>query len=188
MPAKRLFTLPVMTLIMVLAICTAMVVWEISREHRYDPLIVEATEHSTIDPLLVRAIIKKESNFKPTARGGKGEIGLMQVTPVVGREYAAKKGWKSFQPESLYDPRLNIEVGCWYLRKAMRRYSSAPDQVQLALAHYNAGASNVDRWLAAAEVGGGDFVGNITYPTTKEYVRYVMRRWRWYRLLSSIGL
>jgi len=179
-----------MTLLMVLVICTAMILFELWREHRYDTLIEDAASRYGLDPLLVRAIIKRESNFRPQVLGKKGEIGLMQVTPVVGREYAARRGGEAVDLKKLCDPRLNIEVGSWYLSKAMRRYSAFSDPVPFALAHYNAGATNVDRWIASTKQRGerGEFIGAIRYPTTRDYVRFILRRWWWYKLLNTIGV
>ncbi|MCX6356460.1 MAG: lytic transglycosylase domain-containing protein [Candidatus Aureabacteria bacterium] len=186
MKAKKLFSLPILTLVMISVICMVMVIYEAWRENRYAGLIKDSADRHGLAPLLVKAVIKRESNFYPRASGSKGEIGLMQVTPVVGREYAAAQGLRGLDTAHLFEPPVNIEVGCWYLGKAMRRYGSCADPVPFALAHYNAGASNVDRWMNAARARGDGraFVKAITYPTTREYVRYILRRWRLYRLFS----
>jgi soluble lytic murein transglycosylase len=135
---------------------------------------------------LIKAVIKRESRFKPNARGAKGEIGLMQVTPAVGMECAFEEKLKKFKLEDLYDPALNVHVGAWYLAKAIKRYEAFPDPAPFALAHYNAGASNVDRWLEATNNRGDkdEFLAAITYPGTKSYIEYILNKWRWYKLTS----
>lgn len=181
--AKKHFSLPVLLVLMVAFICAIMIGYLYWRENRFNGVIKASSVRHGLDPLLVKAIVKRESNFRPRALGEKGEIGLMQVTPTVGREYATQKGLRNFSIESLYDPSVNIEVGCWYLAKAMRRYRGYPDPVPYALAHYNAGAKNVDRWLRRAKrpAEPEDFIAAITYPLTRDYVRYVIRRRQKYR-------
>ncbi|MDD5557723.1 MAG: lytic transglycosylase domain-containing protein [bacterium] len=183
MRAGHRFSPPVIVVIMVAAICAVMLWYAHWRENRFNPIIAAAAERHGLDPLLVKAVIRRESNFDPRALGGKGEIGLMQVTPTVGREYAASRKRPYFKAERLFDPTLNIEVGCWYLGKAMRRYRHFPDPAPFALAHYNAGATNVDRWLKRTRDRGDpdQFIEAISYPITRRYVTYVIRRWRRYR-------
>jgi soluble lytic murein transglycosylase len=186
MSIKKFFSIPVLTVAMLLAISAAMISHRFWLENRYAPLITSTSLTYGHDPFLVKAIIRRESNFRPRARGNKGEIGLMQVTPSVGWEYAKSKGVSNFTPAALYDPTLNIEVGCWYLAKAMRRYRSFRDPVPFALAHYNAGAGNVDRWLMATRQRGNarEFMAAITYPATRKYVRFITRHRKLYRLFS----
>ena len=177
---------PVVILLMVAAICVVMIAVRARQVNRFAPVIKAASFEYGLDPLLVKAVIKRESNFDPRARGSKGEIGLMQVTPTVGREFASETGMKGFRPDALFDPALNIRVGCWYLARAMERYRSFPDPVPFALAQYNAGASNVERWLAATKRKGNtrEFLNAITYPGTRGYVKSILGWWRWYRFFS----
>jgi soluble lytic murein transglycosylase len=185
---KKIFSLPVMVVAMLAVIAAVMIVLVFRGEHRYYPQIREASARYGHDPRLVRAMVKRESNFRPDARGTKGEIGLMQVTPAVGREYARARRWKKFSTQALFDPALNTEVGCWYLAKAMRRYRDFDDPVPFALAHYNAGPGNVDRWLRMTRTPGNarQFLKAITYPSTRHYVRRITRRWRLYRWIRVL--
>jgi len=183
MTTKKEFSLPLRIVLMVAVICGAMIAYLYWREARFNGVIDAASKRHGLDYYLVKALVKRESNFNPRARGKKGEIGLMQVTPTVGREYAASNGMRTFTVQALYDPWLNTEVGCWYLARAMKRYRSYRDPVPFALAHYNAGASNVDRWIRRTGNRGDarEFVKAITYPGTREYVRSIIRRRRLYR-------
>jgi soluble lytic murein transglycosylase len=182
--AKKIFSLPILMVLMLLAITAAMITHRFWLENRYAALIKSTSHAYGQDPFLIKAIIRRESNFRAGARGNKGEIGLMQVTPSVGWEYAEAMGIKNFTPDALYDPATNIQVGCWYLAKAMKRYKKFDNPVPFALAHYNAGGSNVDRWIVATRHKGNarEFMAAITYPTTRKYVRSIT----WYRRLYRI--
>src|SRR5215216_4246502 len=92
--------------------------------HRYDALIARQAAIYRLDPLLVWSIIYEETYFRPWQTGEAGEIGLMQVTPTVGREWAAETGMRELAEQmrrdpaaALSDPERNIQVGCWYLEK-----------------------------------------------------------------------
>lgn len=89
-----------------------------------------------IDPHLIFAIIKTESNFNPKARSSSGARGLMQIMPLVWRKYCNPE-WPE---DSIYDPELNIQVGVRYFRSLLDRYHG---RIDLALEAYNAGLSNV---------------------------------------------
>ena len=169
---------------MMSVICGIMIACLFWRESHFNSVISDASRKYGLDRFLVKAIVKRESNFRPQARGSKGEIGLMQVTPAVNKEYAHAHGRAKFTPEELCHPAINTDVGCWYLAKAMKRYRGFPDPVPFALAHYNAGAANVDRWMrmTGRKTDAREFFYAITYPTTQRYVRYVTRRRWWYRL------
>src|ERR1044072_8864187 len=92
--------------------------------HRFDALIARQAAIYRVDPDLVWSIIYEETYFSPWKTGKDGEIGLMQVMPAVGREWAAETGIKDLQnqmqadPQNvLKDPERNIQIGCWYLEK-----------------------------------------------------------------------
>lgn len=183
---KKIFSLPIILLIMVSVTSVAMIGYMLWRENRYATVIKAVSFKMRLDPLLVKAVIKRESNFNPRACGKKGEIGLMQVTPAACREYASSEEGKNFSPDDLFDPALNIQAGCWYLAKAMHRYNDYPNPVPFALAHYNAGATNVDRWLNTTKQKGNvkEFMAAITYPGTRNYINYITGWLRWYRIFS----
>ncbi len=132
-----------------------------------------------LPPELVRALIFQESRFDPFARGRKGEIGLMQVIPS-----SAVADWarahKAPEPAAaeLFEPRLNIEIGCWYLGRALRRWSGYRHRIELALAHYNAGESRAKRWKP--EKRDGEVLSRISIPGTRDYVKRIMKRYHAY--------
>ena len=148
------------------------------RLHAYDSYIVEVGRTYDVDPRLISAVIWRESRFDPAAVGEAGEVGLMQVTEAAGLEWAEDTGRLPFSKYDLFDPEVNIEAGTWYLARAIRNWSIHSDPLPYALAEYNAGRSNAERWELGA---GGDaevFWAGITYGTTKNYIKDILERYR----------
>src|SRR6267378_7763940 len=97
--------------------------------HRYDSLIAREAAQHHIDPDLVWSIVYEETYFTPWKKGRNGEIGLMQVTPVVAREWAAETSLTPLEQRAaadietlLRDPERNVQIGCWYLQKSGQEY------------------------------------------------------------------
>src|ERR1044071_3066781 len=114
--------------------------------HRYDAVIARQAGIYRLDPDLVWSVIYEETYFRSWKTGADGEIGLMQVTPKVGREWAAETGMRDLErqmarnPESvLRDPERNIQIGCWYLEKLWEEYRDQPGAEARMVAGYNAG-------------------------------------------------
>ena len=97
-----------------------------------------------LDPALLAAVIYAESKFHANAKSSSGAIGLMQLLPSTADGIALHTGGTNFQPDDLYNPEINVRYGAWYLRHLLDKY----DDERAALAAYNAGQDNVDRWLA----------------------------------------
>ena len=145
------------------------------RDHRYDHHIKAAAQRYGVDAALVKALVWRESRFDPEARGGAGEIGLMQIRDLAAREWAATEKIPNFDHEHIVDPGSNTLAGAWYLAKMLRRYRNTDDPVPYALADYNAGRTKVREWLqGAAQTNSEAFLKVMTYPGTKDYVRTIM--------------
>ena len=161
----------------VTVVCLAGVA-HVRRIHRYDEFITQAGRKYGVDARLISAVIWQESRFHPDRIGTKNEVGLMQVTDAAAAEWAKAQEIPAFRREMLFDPATNIDAGTWYLARALRRWKHCPDPVPFALAEYNAGRSNARRW---AKISGTDaklFWESITYPTTKQYVERILKRYR----------
>ena len=156
---------------------------------RFDPLIARQAAIYRVDPDLVWSIIYEETYFSPWKKGKDGEIGLMQVTPTVGREWATETGMRELErqmssdPEILLrDPERNIQIGCWYLEKIRKQFQDSPEAEVRMVAGYNAGPSRVVEWSRTQEPGnvqsGAEFINRIDIPSTKAYVISIMQRYR----------
>lgn len=138
----------------------------------FDPLIREAALRHGISPCLIKAVILKESGFDPGARGDAGEIGLMQVTVGAAEDWVRHHKRSYGARGMLFAPRLNIEVGTWYLAKASRRWRKYRQADVLMLAQYNAGPSNARRW--APEDPREKALERVRFPSTRTYISTVL--------------
>lgn len=157
--------------------------------HRFDSMIARQAAIYRVDPDLVWSIMYEETYFSPWKTGAAGEIGLMQVTPTVGREWATETGMRELvrqmetDPQGvLRDPERNIQIGCWYLEKISKQFQDVPDAEARMVAGYNAGPSRAAEWSrveeSAAPQSGAEFIGRIDIPSTKAYVISIMQRYR----------
>jgi soluble lytic murein transglycosylase len=132
-----------------------------------------------LDPYLVAAVIRVESGFRRGVSSPQGARGLMQIMPETG-EWAAQQMDLDFTPDMLFDPDYNIRMGSWYL--AHLRHEFGGDTV-LALAAYNAGRNNVQKWLDERQwTGEAHRLEQIPFKETRLYVAKVLRdvdRYRW---------
>jgi len=168
----------------------ALVLWRQElRERRFVPQIEAAAKRYRVDPLLVKAVVWRESNFNPDVRGRAGELGLMQIQEIAAQEWADAEKISTFDHSHCFDPATNTLAATFYLAKLLKRYASTDDPVPYALADYNAGRGNVLKWNGGvAATNSVVFTGQIGFPKTKAYVKSVMRRRALYRWLSKIGL
>ena len=152
---------------------------EIHRSQKVGPLIAEAAAKHGLPLALVKAVVWRESDFEVRAVGNAGEIGLMQVTPGAAQDWARIHRIRSFRETDLFDPRTNLEVGTWYLSRAIRRWrEDGADRPEVfGLAEYNAGITRARRWAASTPgLRTDEFLAAIDFPTTKAYVRSILRR------------
>lgn len=157
--------------------------------HRYDNLIARQASIYRLDPDLVWSIINEETYFRPWKVGKDGEIGLMQITPTVGREWAAATGMRELERQMdqnpaalLRDPERNIQIGSWYLEKIREQYRDIPGADARMIAAYNAGPSRAAEWNKPADGGDAlteqEFINRIDIPSTKAYVASILDRYR----------
>jgi soluble lytic murein transglycosylase len=128
---------------------------------RYRAIVTGHARNYRLDPALLAAVIYAESKFHADAKSQSGAIGLMQLLPSTADGIALHTGGSKFRHDDLYNPEINVRYGAWYLRHLLDKY----DDERTALAAYNAGQNNVDRWLAS---GSG-----IRFSETRAYVARV---------------
>ena len=139
---------------------------------RFDNIIEDACTVNNVDPLLVKALILRESRFNPCAKGGAGEIGLMQIKYEAAKDWARAMDVAVPAKEDLYDPYLNIAIGVWYLGRALSRWQGRSTTTGLALFEYNAGRRTVITWIAHYD---GDTKAVIDRGPSARYIRAIMK-------------
>lgn len=145
---------------------------------RHEDIIRQQAAEKGIEPDLIAAIIYEESRFRDQTSHA-GARGLMQITPKTAEFIARDSGGTRFTQKDLATPQINISYGAYYLRYLLRRYHG---RVELAVAAYNAGETNVNRWVAEAG-GEDDFESDedIPFSETRAYVDNVLERKKEYR-------
>jgi soluble lytic murein transglycosylase len=151
---------------------------EITLPLQHEDIIRQQSAEKELDPALVAAVIYEESRFRDQTSHA-GARGLMQITPATADFIARDSGGTEFVHEDLATPQVNISYGTYFLRYLLGKYDG---NETLALAAYNAGETNVNRWIEAAG-GADDFDASehIPFPETRNYVHNVQERKGEYR-------
>jgi soluble lytic murein transglycosylase len=136
---------------------------EITLPLRHEDIIRQQAHDKGLDPALIAAVIYAESHFRDGQVSAAGAQGLMQLTPATARYIAHKSGGTQFVVDDLGTPQVNIAYGAYYLRYLLRRYDG---NVDFALAAYNAGEGNVDK-----------YEGVPPFNETQNYVRIITGRY-----------
>ncbi|HEY1013032.1 MAG TPA: transglycosylase SLT domain-containing protein [Herpetosiphonaceae bacterium] len=134
-----------------------------------------------VDPNVLYGLMRQESIFNPTATSWVGARGLAQVMPETGAGIAANLGVADFHPDDLYNPVVSIRFGAFYIGAQIERMNGS---VHAALAGYNGGPGNAERWAGGNVVGDPDaFISAIDYGETRHYVEVVYANYGAYRRL-----
>jgi soluble lytic murein transglycosylase len=148
------------------------VIQELTLPLRHEDIIRQQAKEKNVDAALIAAVIYAESKFSDSTSSA-GARGLMQITPETAQDVERHSGGTTFRLGDLSDPEINIRYGTFRLRELLDRYDG---DVVAALAAYNAGPTNVDRW------GGSDLnVQDIPFPETRAYVEGVLEKQDTYR-------
>jgi soluble lytic murein transglycosylase len=156
-----------------------MAYWELLLPRPYWATLESDARANGVDPYLVAALIRQESEFNPGAVSRMNAYGLMQLLPSVGKEISKKDGQRHFKTNDLLDPTINLQLGTQDLRKSIDRYGG---QVDYALAAYNAGDTPVHQWMSANNYKDiAEWVESIPYTETRDYVQAIVRNREMYR-------
>jgi soluble lytic murein transglycosylase len=145
----------------------------------YWDLIAGVSGRNDLDPMLVSALIRQESLFNPNARSVSDARGLMQLLPSTAEHYASAAG-VSLWPLDLFDPSVSVQIGTTYLRQLFAMFNGDAFK---AVAAYNGGEHAVAGWAAKYPGDDDQFVENIGFHETRDYVKKVIGGLREYRLL-----
>jgi soluble lytic murein transglycosylase len=153
-------------------------VQEVTLPLQHEDIIRQQAHQKDLDPALIAAVIYAETKFRPRTSSA-GAEGLMQVTPATARFIAHRSGGTAFHPSDLASPQINIQYGAYYLRYLLDRYG---ENLTLALAAYNGGEGNVDRWIVDARKRAQQLtLADVPFPETRAYVKQVLQARRDYR-------
>jgi soluble lytic murein transglycosylase len=149
--------------------------WDLIRKH---------SAARGLDPFLVAALIAQESTFDPEIRSVANAWGLMQIVPATGRRLARPLGIRRFTTSMLTNPETNVRMGTLYFSRLVQQFGGT----HYALASYNAGENRVVRWKAERPgVDEDEFIDDIPFPETQNYVKRILGTAEDYRLLYGKG-
>lgn len=150
---------------------------------QYSQSVVKYSKEYDVDPFIIYAIIRVESKFNPYAKSNKGAMGLMQITPQTGKYIAELLNTDNYEESKLYNTDLNIQFGAFYFSKL---YNDFNRDVDCALAAYNGGRGNVNKWIETNSEGKSYLdVAKIPFQETKNYVIKVRRIYELYRFIYT---
>ncbi|NMA92915.1 MAG: lytic transglycosylase domain-containing protein [Firmicutes bacterium] len=144
----------------------------------YREYIEEYGEKYQVDPLFIAAVVQSESSFDPEGISSRGAQGLMQLMPATAEWVAGMLGFNLQGREELFEPRLNIEIGTWYLSSLRQQFG---DNKAVILAAYNGGRTETARWLEQDIWDGRESsIEQIPFAETRHYVRRTLAAYRRY--------
>jgi soluble lytic murein transglycosylase len=150
----------------------------------WDTIVAESAKNN-LDPYLVAALIRQESEFNPSAISPANAYGLMQLLPAVGKSMAREEGIKHFETFQLLDPATNIRLGTRYLRQTLNKFGGVKEY---ALAAYNAGDERVTDWRSGEHSQDIDeFVESIPFSETRIYVESILRDIATYKAIDEFA-
>jgi soluble lytic murein transglycosylase len=145
-----------------------------------DDVRAMAARGGGVEPALIYSVMREESGYRPTALSVAGARGLLQLMPDTAARLARQAGLPEPSPESLFDPRVNLDLGSRYLAQLLARFDG---RISAAIASYNAGPEAVSRWVEGSSLSDDEWVEAIPYEQTRAYTKRVLRSLNAYRLL-----
>jgi soluble lytic murein transglycosylase len=157
------------------------VYWEALFPRPYWPDLKRFSVSNGLDPYLVAALIRQESEFNPLAVSRANAVGLMQLLPKTGKVVAHEVELKRYSPTQLFTPTVNLQLGTRYFRGMVDKFGGSFEH---ALAAYNAGSDRVEEWMGQGPYRDSpEFVESIPFTETREYVQAIMRNAAVYKQL-----
>lgn len=174
---KRVFALLLMMFLLLLAFNKSYIGKKLYPIYYQEEIQQSAKTHQ-LDPFLIAAVIRAETNFRHQAESHKGAIGIMQLMPETAAWIVETSGANKLNADDLLKPEINIHLGSWYLRWLISYYEG---NLLYAIAAYNAGQGNVNKWKQS-EVWNGteDDINQIPFGETRHYVQRVLYYYKKY--------
>ncbi len=149
----------------------------------YNETVTQSAGRFGVSTEFIYSIMRQESSFNPQARSQMDAFGLMQLLPEVAKREADANYIQYHNPEDLYEPFVNIPIGSAHLRELWDKYNG---EIILAVASYNASSDAIATWLKTRFRGDTlEFIEDIPYDETRDYVKLVLRNLVAYELLGS---
>lgn len=158
--------------------------WEVLFPRLYWPDLEKYSANNSLDPYLVAALIRQESEFNPSAISRANAMGLMQLLPSVGKKVAKHLKLRGYNTSQLTVPEVNLQLGSTYFRQMLDEHDG---QVEYALAAYNAGGNRVEDWRGENYRDIAEFVESIPFTETRDYVQAIHRNAVIYRRLYAVA-
>lgn len=148
---------------------------------KYSDYIYENSIKYNLDPYIIAAVIKAESNFNNEAKSHKDAHGLMQITDSTAKWSAEEMKISNYEKSMLYNPEFNINMGCWYLKTLINEFDG---NIEVALAAYNGGRGNVQKWLKDNKHSkDGKNLHYIPFEETDKYIEKIRVNYHIYKHL-----
>ncbi|MGB2694372.1 MAG: lytic transglycosylase domain-containing protein [Dehalococcoidia bacterium] len=157
-------------------------VWRLAYPAPFVDVLSDVSAEEDAPDVLVLAMVRQESFFDPLAGSSAGALGLTQVIPSTGEAIADELDLSDFEVDDLFRPSVSLRFGAYYIGQQLSAFDGNP---YYALAAYNGGPGNAERWRDAAGDDIDRFVEEITYSETRAYVRIVLENLARYRQLYA---
>ena len=176
--AKKLLIIVIaIILTIIVVLCIKKLMMKILYKKEYSEYVNKFSQEYNVEENLIYALIKAESNFEADAVSNKNAQGLMQLMPSTAEEVADKNDIELTE-DNILEPEININIGTIYISTLLKKY----DCIEVALAAYNAGIGNVDKWIDNGTIkADGSDIENIPFKETNTYVRKIMRDYEIYK-------
>ncbi len=155
--------------------------WKLAFPLPYRTALESNSRARGLDPYIVAALIRQESEFNPKAISRAKAYGLTQVLPSTGRQLSRRVGMPRFSPAMLFEPDINLKLGTYYLKSLLDKHEGKWEET---LAAYNAGKSRSDEWATWASYREpAEFIETVPFTETRNYIQIVLRNAHVYRRL-----
>ncbi len=158
-------------------------VWELAYPLAYKDRVEKVAVEFRVDPNMIYALMKAESNFRSNIISSANAYGLMQIIPATAATIAQELKTQNYAVQSLFDPFLNIKFGSWYFKSLLNQFEN---NSLLAIPSYNAGPHRTVEWMKKFDASDRDkFIEQIPFKETRDYVKKVLKYYYIYQELYN---